>query len=129
MQDLSFDRRKRLLNGTAFQHVFDHNKLRVSDPRFLLLAATTDLGYPRLGLVVSKKNCRKAVNRNRIKRVVRETFRRAQSELASVDVIFLARRGLDQLDPAEQSRLMRDSWRRLARKQAGSNKHPVRSGS
>ncbi len=114
MQDFSFDRSKRLLNGPDFQHVFDHNKARVSHPRFLMLAATTDLGHPRLGLVISKKNCRKAVDRNRIKRVVRETFRLAQTELASLDVVFLARKGLDQLDPAEQTRLLRDSWQRLA---------------
>ena len=43
-------------------------------------------------------------------------LREAQSELNSLDVVFLARRGLNELEPAEQTRLLQDSWKRLSRR-------------
>ncbi|MBR0237707.1 MAG: ribonuclease P protein component [Thermoguttaceae bacterium] len=49
----------------------------------LVYAARNDLGYPRLGLSVSKK-VGKAHARNRWKRIIREAFRLQQSEFADV---------------------------------------------
>ena len=49
----------------------------------LVYAARNDLGYPRLGLSVSKK-VGKAHTRNRWKRIIREAFRLQQSEFADV---------------------------------------------
>ena len=47
-------------------------------------------GQPaRLGLAISKKNCRLAVDRNRLKRVVRESFRHHRDDLDGFDVVVL----------------------------------------
>ena len=43
--------------------------------------------HARLGLVVTKKGNAKAVRRNRIKRIVRETFRQHQPSLGTYDVV------------------------------------------
>jgi len=43
----------------------------------------------RLGLAISKKNCRHASGRNRIKRVVRESFRQHKMELTGLDIVVL----------------------------------------
>jgi ribonuclease P protein component len=43
----------------------------------------------RLGLAISKKHCKLAVGRNRIKRVVRESFRQQQTKLTGLDVVIL----------------------------------------
>lgn len=43
----------------------------------------------RLGLAISKKHCRQATGRNRIKRVVRESFRQHQAELAGLDIVVI----------------------------------------
>ena len=51
----------------------------------------------RLGMVVAKKNISKSVERNRIKRLVRESFRHARLQLPGLDIIVLIRRGLDSL--------------------------------
>lgn len=44
-----------------------------------------DVGVARLGMIVAKKVLRRAVDRNRAKRVVRESFRR--QSLEAVDVV------------------------------------------
>jgi ribonuclease P protein component len=54
------------------------------------------LGYARLGLIVSKKFERHAVKRNRIKRILRETFRRNRfnDETNEIDWVIRLRRSV-----------------------------------
>ena len=46
-----------------------------------------DMHFPRLGLIVGKRAVPKAAQRNRIKRVIRDYFRRHQHELGGYDVV------------------------------------------
>lgn len=45
-----------------------------------------------MGLAASRKYARRAIDRNRIKRVVRESFRRHRHCLCGVDLVVLCRR-------------------------------------
>jgi len=67
--------------------------LRVSDGCFTVIARPNELGHPRLGMAVGIRAAGNAVNRNRVKRVVRERFRQRQQELPSVDLVVNARAG------------------------------------
>lgn len=51
-----------------------------------------------MGLVVSKKSIPGAVERNRIKRVLREIFRLNKTLFGSTDVVFVAKKGSEKLD-------------------------------
>ena len=95
---LDFNKSLRLLDGPAYKAVFDDAKIKVSTPQLLFLARPNGTTKPRIGLVIAKKNAKHAVQRNRIKRVARESFRLMQHQLGGVDTVVLARRGLDQLD-------------------------------
>lgn len=64
---------------------------RSSDRFFTVLARDNGREYPRLGIAVGKKRVRRAVTRNRIKRLVRESFRQHAATLGGVDVVVLAR--------------------------------------
>jgi ribonuclease P protein component len=50
-----------------------------------------DVGHARLGLAISKRVSKRAVDRNRIKRLVRESFRRMRAQLPAVDLMVMAR--------------------------------------
>ena len=76
--------------ASEFDAVFNRGK-RLPLFCFSLSFVSTSLGYPRLGLVVGKKHCPRAVDRNRIKRLVREQFRLRQHALGSIDVVVLLR--------------------------------------
>lgn len=115
MPDMGFGRSKRLLTKAAYKAVFDDSPYRVSHRNLLMLARPNGLKEARLGLIVAKKNVRLAVKRNRIKRVVRDNFRLNQQALETLDIIFLARRGLEKLEPAVQHKLLLDSWQKLSR--------------
>jgi ribonuclease P protein component len=87
----SFPPQLRLKKPADFKKVFA-NPVKSSDQYFTLLAIRNDLGHPRLGLAIAKKNIKKAVHRNVIKRAVRENYRQKQHSLGSMDIVVLARR-------------------------------------
>lgn len=78
----------RLLSAAAFGRVFK-KAARSRDKWFTVLSRENDLEIARLGLAISKKNCRQATGRNRIKRIVRESFRQHQAEIAGLDVVVI----------------------------------------
>lgn len=81
----------------------------------LILARHNGQSNARLGLVIAKKNVRRAVDRNKIKRIARESFRHHRVRLDNLDIIVLARKGLGELDNAALHNLFTDMWRRLSR--------------
>ncbi len=60
-------------------------------PGVVLIAAPSTQVEARLGLALAKRRIARSVDRNRIKRVVRESFRHARSSLGPVDIVVLAR--------------------------------------
>ena len=64
----------------------------------------------RLGLVVSKKNISKAVERNRVKRLIRESFRKNKSQIPNLDVVVLIRKGIDVLPNVIISSKLNSLW-------------------
>lgn len=111
-----FDKSLRLLNAHDYKAVFDGASLKVSSPQILFLARLNGHTSPRLGLVIAKKNVRLAVERNRVKRIIRENFRQQQSQLEGLDIVVLARRGLDTLGNPELHSLCHELCTQLAKK-------------
>jgi ribonuclease P protein component len=108
-----FGRRARLNRKADFQHVFAQSH-RSGDRYFTVLARRNELGYPRLGLAVSRKVAKSAVIRNRIKRIVRESFRHTQGRLDSFDVVVIGRPQTGTYPNATLFASLRQHWARLA---------------
>lgn len=108
-----FPRQLRLLTAGEYRYVFDQASYKVHGKGLLVLARSNSLGHPRVGLVFSKKNVRRAVDRNRLKRLVRESIRLQQHRLPAVDIVVLARRGVNDLDNETLHRQLHGMWRRL----------------
>lgn len=123
---LAFTKSMRLLHSSDFQTVFDDAPLRTSHQHFLFLARTNQLDRPRLGLVIAKKHIRHAVDRNRMKRLIRETFRAKQQQLAGIDVIVLARKGMNDATNALLIEQLNGQWDRLIRKLQKAKSEPVK---
>ena len=113
MADFRFIREQRLLNASDFQRVFDNTKHKASSRELLILGAANDLGHSRIGFIIAKKNIRTAVQRNRIKRIIRNFFRLHCSELETADLVIMARRGLEQRTNSEIVRMFSDLWLKL----------------
>jgi ribonuclease P protein component len=84
-----FSRQVRLLHSREFQRVFNNTDFKSVDSLLIVLAARNDSGYSRLGLAIAKKKINSAVGRNRLKRLIRESFRQFQHDLCSVDLVIM----------------------------------------
>lgn len=98
----------RLLNKADYDVVFSKS-VKVSNSLFLILIHKNSYPYSRLGLVISKKVDKRAVQRNRIKRIVRETFRNADFEV-HCDYAVLARGKITSLTNKEIFESINSLW-------------------
>jgi ribonuclease P protein component len=87
-----FSPRQRLLAAAAFDRVYAQRE-RAVDNCFAVNAAPNELGFARLGLSIGSKAVGNSVARNRVKRQVRESFRRATADLPAIDLVVGARSG------------------------------------
>lgn len=116
MADHGFAKASRLLNASDFSAVFNNTHFKVSCRYFLVLARRNESSNSRLGLVVAKKNIPTAVQRNRIKRLVRDTFRCQELFNVGLDLVVLVRKGADKLPNDTIASAITKLWQDAARK-------------
>lgn len=116
--DFRFRRENRLLTPADFQRVFDQARYRAGSRHFLFLAIENPLAVHRLGLVIPRKRARRAVDRGRIKRQLRESFRHRPDSLLGLDVVVLLRGGMNDPDTAALRVEIDDLWDKLLAKRS-----------
>lgn len=114
MASLNFSKQKRLLEAEHFKRVFDLPNKKLSTNYVLVLASKNDLEHPRLGLVIGKKNVKLAVQRNRLKRQIREIFRLNQHLISNYDIVVVARRGFAEIASDELQKQFIKFWKKLS---------------
>jgi len=85
----SFTTQSRLLHAKAFEAVFNNPVYKPRTTFFRILAKPNDLTQARLGITVAKRRLKSAVKRNKIRRLVRESFRLTQHKLKNVDIVVI----------------------------------------
>ncbi|MDP2057663.1 MAG: ribonuclease P protein component [Thiobacillus sp.] len=75
-----------MVNKADFDQVFADNQ-RARTDYVMVMARPNQMGYPRLGMVIAKRLLARAVDRNRVKRCVRESFRQVLPELPACDFV------------------------------------------
>lgn len=106
-------RRKRLLTARDFKRVFQDPQ-RSSGPALTVLARPSGQPVARLGLAIARKQIRRAVDRNRVKRLIRESFRRNQVLLNGLDVVVIGRRPLLEKNSRGVFACLDKHWRQVS---------------
>lgn len=113
-----FPREARLLSGGQFKRVFDAR--RVESNRYFRIhwaecperedQPPPCSSGPRLGLAIAKRVARRAVDRNRIRRIVRETFRKRRHSMRPVDFVVLAKPPATEADSRTLKLALEQLW-------------------
>jgi len=109
-----FGRELRLLTPSQFDNVFQ-NPFRAASPLFTILAKPNQLTHPRIGLTIAKKRVKLAVQRNRIKRCVRDSFRLHQHQLPAVDLVLMVKGDISNTPNDELLKQLERLWQKIAR--------------
>ncbi len=117
-RDARFPKQARLLNGGDYRRA--SRGVRYVTPSLIVIAQRGDQAWVRMGAVVSKK-VGNAVQRNRVKRRLREIFRLHKHDLpATLDLVWIARPGAAEADydtlAAHALEGSREAARRVRRK-------------
>jgi ribonuclease P protein component len=94
---LGFPRRLKLRKTDEFSSVFSFRR-RYHGKFLVVHYMPNTLGFPRIGIVVSKKTARRAVARNYMKRVVRELFRISRFSVSGLDMVVRINKCFSKLD-------------------------------
>lgn len=104
----------RLLTKADYNAVF-YKSVKVSNSFFLILIHKTPKSFSRLGLVISKKADKRAVQRNRIKRLCRETFRKHVFDI-HCDFVVLAKPNTSSKSSKELTKALGLLWQQTQSK-------------
>lgn len=113
MRQFCLPRAARLLKPGDFAALRGRSR-RIGTSHFLAEVLATDLPTCRLGQAVSRRVSKRAVDRNRIKRVVRDSYRLVRASLPAHDIVLVARpSAAGQTNAVLRADLAR-LWQRLA---------------
>ena len=91
---------------------------RSVDRLFTFLFRPNGTAQARLGFAVSRQRVRRAVQRNHLRRLVRESFRTLEPPLPAVDIVVLARDAAATATNPEITASIAGHWARLRRRAA-----------
>jgi ribonuclease P protein component len=109
---LRFPKSHKLATKADYKLTLDQ-PYKISQKHLLILFKSNQSTHARLGLMVGKRVANLAVTRNRIKRVIRESFRMKQEKLRGLDIVVIARHQCDKLKKVELREGIEKLWEKL----------------
>lgn len=113
MPTAAFPATARLRQSQEYRAVFARGERFVSRG-FVLIAAPGTGSGARLGLALAKRHIARAVDRNRVKRVLRESFRLRRHGLDGFDIVVLARGSTATFDNRTLFAQLDNLWERIS---------------
>jgi ribonuclease P protein component len=124
--EMSLPQQHRLADKRSFRELFEKPSVS-SDTCFKILAKPNGQSCSRLGMAISRKVDRRAVQRNRLKRLIRESFRQqvvaeekgepgAAPRTCAADYMVLPRREAVTISNGEVFERLARLWNNIARK-------------
>jgi len=109
---LTLPAQRRLRRKSDFEAAYARGR-RFGNGFFAVTAKPNDIGGPRLGLAVSVKNAGNSVERNRLRRTIRESFRLHQHDLPAVDIVVSARGQAREATGADLRASLLSLWKKV----------------
>lgn len=103
IKSASFSENSRLLRNLGYKHVLCAEK--VTDKQLKVFFSIGTVENSKLGIIASKKKFPRAVDRNKIKRVIRETFRQHSIKASGLDLVVLVKNAHSEMNTVNPNNL------------------------
>lgn len=103
---------RRLRQAAEFKQLYAQGRRLAADGFTAVIRPNTH-GAARLGLSVAARILRRAVQRNRIRRIIRESFRHHQERLPALDIVVGLRSSPRDVDNAQLRRSLEKLWQKI----------------
>jgi len=107
-----FPRTRRVRKSSEFRELVRVGR-KSQDRLFSVYALANGFDHGRLGITVSRRVSARAVDRNRIKRLIREAYRHEPVRLCGVDLVVIARPAALEAEVPEMLQSLRNHWSAL----------------
>ena len=112
-----FSKKKRLLSPSDFKFVFTRTKKYSNRFFTILIRKNINQNTSRLGLAISKKSIKFSVQRNRIKRIIREAFRKDMClNDFNLDIVILAKPSISKFSNAQLKQSLQNLFSKIVKK-------------
>ncbi len=118
MKPQGFARPLRIRTADQYQAVFNHPH-RFSADNLVALCQHNTLDHARLGVSVSKASFKLAIDRNTVKRIIRESFRLRQASLKGLDIVIVVKQPRSTFSKRELRECIERLWRKVETQFAG----------
>ena len=102
-------------SSEGFNEAFSNPDRKVSSKHFMLLLKENDLGYARIGVAVRKKDIKLAVQRNRIRRKIKGSFRVNIAKLKAADHVIFVKKNITD-DSAAIKKELENLWQKIEKR-------------
>ena len=118
MKPEGFSRQVRVRTAYEYTAVFKQPR-RFSENNLVALCHRNSLRHARLGVSVPKRSFKLATDRNTVKRVIRDSFRRRQAQLDSLDIVIVVKLPTSPFSKRELRECIERLWRKVEIQYAG----------
>jgi len=107
-----YSKAQRLCHNADFKRVLNQAN-RYKGNQITLYHQLNDLGVARVGICIGKRHIKHAATRNRIKRLIRESFRHHPIKSEGLDIIVLVYKGIERKNNADITKGLEPLWDKL----------------
>ena len=112
--DRRFGAERRLRRRKDFAKAFSDG-IRLNARGVTIVVRPNGVDHPRLGIAVARRVMSRAVDRHRLKRQIRESFRHNIERLRGLDIVVIANSGVLRMRPKTLGTMLARQWNRAAR--------------